>query len=78
MAGDTAERLLAEVVEVNGVKVLSSRAPQGLDATSLRELAKITGGGGRPDFAQVGGKDVSKIDNALAQVPALLEAALAS
>jgi alanyl-tRNA synthetase len=126
MAGDTADQLLAEAVEVKGVKVLSSRAPQGLDATSLRdlsdrlaqkldgvvvlagevngkvlwavkvspsalkagahagnvvrELAKITGGGGggRPDFAQAGGKDISKIDQALKEVPALLEATLNS
>jgi alanyl-tRNA synthetase len=124
MAGDTAEQLLSEAVEVKGVKVLSARAPQGLDATSLRELAdrlaqkldgvvalagevngkvlwavkvspsalkagahagnmvrelaKITGGGGggRPDFAQAGGKDVSKIDEALANVAGLVEAAL--
>jgi len=124
MAGDTAEQLLSEAVEVKGVKILSSRAPQGLDAASLRELAdrlaqkldgvvalagevngkvlwavkvspsalkagahagnivrelaKITGGGGggRPDFAQAGGKDVSKIDDALKQVPGLVEAAL--
>ena len=124
MAGDTAEQLLSEAVEVKGVKVLSARAPQGLDATSLRELAdrlaqkldgvvalagevngkvlwavkvspsalkagahagnmvrelaKITGGGGggRPDFAQAGGKDISKIDEALANVAGLVEAAL--
>lgn len=33
----------------------------------IREVAKITGGGGggRPDMAQAGGKDVSKIDEAL-------------
>jgi alanyl-tRNA synthetase len=124
MAGDTADQLLSEAVEVRGVKVLSARAPQGFDATSLRELsdrlaqkldgvvalagevngkvlwavkvspaalkvgahagnivrelAKITGGGGggRPDFAQAGGKDVSKIDVALASVPSLLESSL--
>jgi alanyl-tRNA synthetase len=124
MAGDTADQLLADAVDVKGTKVLSARAPQGLDATSLRELAdrlaqkldgvvalagevngkvlwavkvsptalkagahagnivrelaKITGGGGggRPDFAQAGGKDVAKIDEALAKVPDLLEAAM--
>jgi alanyl-tRNA synthetase len=124
MAGDTADQLLSEAVEVRGVKVLSARAPQGFDATSLRELsdrlaqkldgvvalagevngkvlwavkvspaalkvgahagnivrelAKITGGGGggRPDFAQAGGRDVSKIDAALASVPSLLESSL--
>lgn len=121
MTGDTADQLVAEAVDVNGVKVLSARAPQGLDATSLRELAdrlaqkldgvvvlaaeingkvlwavkaspsavaagahagnivrelaKITGGGGggRPDFAQAGGKDVAKIDEALALVVGLMK-----
>jgi alanyl-tRNA synthetase len=42
----------------------------------VRELARLTGGGGggRADFAQAGGKDASQIDEALAQVPALLAA----
>ena len=33
----------------------------------MREVAKVVGGGGggRPDFAQAGGKDPSKIDAAL-------------
>ncbi|MBO5076518.1 MAG: alanine--tRNA ligase, partial [Clostridia bacterium] len=30
------------------------------------------GGGGRPDMAQAGGKDVSKIDEMLAKVPELV------
>ncbi len=36
----------------------------------VKEVAKITGGGGggRPDLAQAGGKDVSKVDEALGQV----------
>lgn len=41
----------------------------------VKEVAKITGGGGggRPDLAQAGGKDVSKVDEALRQVPSILE-----
>ncbi|MSQ25677.1 MAG: alanine--tRNA ligase [Dehalococcoidia bacterium] len=41
----------------------------------LREVAKIAGGGGggRPDLAQAGGKDPSKIAEALALVPTLLK-----
>ena len=40
----------------------------------LREVAKITGGGGggRPDFATAGGKDVTKVDEALAAAPNLV------
>ena len=41
----------------------------------IREAAKVTGGGGggRPDMAQAGGKDASKIQDAFAQVRKLLE-----
>lgn len=41
----------------------------------VKEVAKITGGGGggRPDLAQAGGKDASKVDEALRQVPLILE-----
>ena len=41
----------------------------------VREVAKIAGGGGggRPDSAQAGGKDVAKIDEALACVYGLIE-----
>jgi alanine--tRNA ligase len=43
----------------------------------LRELAKICGGGGggKPDFAQAGGKDASKLAEALAAVPRFLKKA---
>jgi alanyl-tRNA synthetase len=41
----------------------------------LRELAKITGGGGggRADYATAGGKDVSKVEEALSSAEQLLE-----
>ncbi len=44
----------------------------------VKEVAKITGGGGggRPDLAQAGGKDASKVDEALRQVPTILEKAI--
>ena len=40
----------------------------------VKALAQITGGGGggRPDFAQAGGKDASKIDEALNRAPNLI------
>ena len=40
----------------------------------LREVSAICGGkgGGRPDFAMSGGKDVSKVTEALAKVEELL------
>lgn len=41
----------------------------------VQEVVKITGGkgGGRPDWAQAGGKDGSKLSEALQQVPRILE-----
>ena len=41
----------------------------------IKEVAKVTGGsgGGRPDMAQAGGKDISKIEEALAIVPNLIK-----
>lgn len=42
----------------------------------VKELALITGGngGGRPDMAQAGGKDISKLDYALKMIEGILEA----
>ena len=44
----------------------------------IKEIAKITGGGGggRPDMAQAGGKDASKIDEALGEVPNIVKSQL--
>lgn len=41
----------------------------------IREVAKATGGGGggRPDMAQAGGKDISKVDEALSLVPNIIK-----
>ena len=42
----------------------------------VRDVAKVVGGGGggRPDFAQAGGKDPSRIDAALEKFHSLVEA----
>lgn len=53
--------------------------PRGIKAGDIvREVAKMVGGGGggRPDMAQAGGKDASKLPEALALVPKLIEEAL--
>ena len=41
----------------------------------IKNIAPIVGGtgGGRPDLAQAGGRDASKLDEALAKVAALLQ-----
>ena len=53
-------------------KDLSSRIHAG---NLVKEVASLVGGrgGGRQDFAQAGGKDVEKVDDALAAVPGLIE-----
>ncbi len=40
----------------------------------VREISKIAGGGGggKPNFAQAGGKDKSKLDEALAAVEKII------
>ena len=44
----------------------------------MKELAPIVGGGGggRPDFAEAGGKDPSRIDEMLSRARELVSAAL--
>jgi alanyl-tRNA synthetase len=44
----------------------------------IGEVAKLVGGrgGGRPDFAQAGGNDPSKLEDALSKVPDLVAARL--
>jgi alanyl-tRNA synthetase len=126
LASSSSEELLQNAVEIHGVRFASGRAPQGLNAGALRELAdklaqkldgvivlatedndkvlwavkasktavekgahagnlvrelaKITGGGGggRPDFAQAGGKETGKIGDALQQASELFAAQITS
>ena len=44
----------------------------------VREVAKIAGGsgGGKPDMAMAGGKDVSKVDDALMRADEIVRAQL--
>ncbi|MGI6120104.1 MAG: alanine--tRNA ligase [Desulfosporosinus sp.] len=61
--------------KVNFVTVVSPKGLSGLHAGQIiKEVAKITGGsgGGRPDMAQAGGKDPSKLGEALDRVPIIL------
>ncbi|MDR3586672.1 MAG: alanine--tRNA ligase [Desulfosporosinus sp.] len=62
--------------KVNLVTVVTPTGLSGLHAGQIiKEVAKITGGsgGGRPDMAQAGGKDPSKLGEAIDRVPALLQ-----
>ena len=46
---------------------------RGLHAGQLvKAVAQVVGGGGKPTLAQAGGKDVSKVGEALQIVPGLL------
>jgi len=88
LVDQVAERLKGGVVVVGGAsngkgifvaKVSPDAVQQGAHAGNLvREVAALAGGGGggRPDFAQAGAKDASKIGAALAEVPALVAAQL--
>jgi len=61
--------------KVNFVTVVSPTGLSGLHAGQIiKEVAKITGGsgGGRPDMAQAGGKDPSKLGEAVDRVPTIL------
>jgi alanyl-tRNA synthetase len=83
MVDDLRQRLgsgVALVVsEADGVVLLACGVTKDLTVTHkagelIRELARVVGGGGggRPDFAQAGGKDASKIDEALERFYALV------
>ena len=54
---------------------------QGIRAGDIVKVAATVtggGGGGRPDMAQAGGKDVSRLDEALGQTRSFIESRLAS
>ncbi|MFZ5949457.1 MAG: DHHA1 domain-containing protein, partial [Candidatus Rifleibacteriota bacterium] len=61
------------------IKISKDLVQDGLHAGKIiKEVAKVAGGsgGGRPDMATAGGKDVEKIDEALAQAEQLISQAL--
>jgi alanyl-tRNA synthetase len=57
------------------VAVTPDLAPKLKAGDIIKQIAPIVGGsgGGRPDFAQAGGKDPSKLDEALAKVSSLVQ-----
>jgi alanyl-tRNA synthetase len=88
LADGIADKLKSVVVILAGVgdgrvtfvgKVTPDLVAKGLHAGNiLREVAKATGGGGggKPEFAQAGGKDPSKVESALALVADLVRVAV--
>lgn len=86
LADNVTDKLKSGVVVLAGVadgrvlfvgKVTSDLVSKGFSAGNmLREVAKIAGGGGggKPEFAQAGGKDASKVDAALAKASELIQA----
>lgn len=85
VADTLADRLKSAVIVLGGPtngkvvfvgKITPDLVKRGFHAGNLiRDVAKVTGGGGggRPDFAQAGGKDVNKLDEALAKARELVE-----
>ncbi|MCE5200389.1 MAG: alanine--tRNA ligase [Armatimonadota bacterium] len=86
LADSVADKLRSGVVVLAGVsdgkvlfvsKVTPDLVPRGFHAGNmLREVAKVAGGGGggKPEFAQAGGKDASKVGDALAKAVEIISA----
>lgn len=86
LADGVTDKLKSGVVVLAGVadgkvlfvgKVTSDLVSKGFHAgNTLREVAKVAGGGGggRPEFAQAGGRDASKVDQALAKAVEIIKA----
>jgi alanyl-tRNA synthetase len=68
--------------QVKGDKVLIAAGVKGCDAKAgdwIKQIAPILGGGGggRPDFAQAGGKDKTKLPEAKEKALAFIQGVLA-
>ena len=84
LADSISDRIKSGVVVLAGVadsrvlfvgKVTPDLVAKGFHAGNiLREVAKVAGGGGggKPEFAQAGGKDVSKVKDALAKAEEII------
>jgi len=76
------EKLCAMLFQVKGDKVLIAAGVKGCDAKAgdwIKQIAPILGGGGggRPDFAQAGGKDKTKLPEAKEKALAFIQGVLA-
>ena len=67
--------LLANVTDKNIVFVCKNKIDSLHAGKLVKEAAMVTGGngGGRGDFAQAGGKDATKVDEALAKAKLMIE-----
>ncbi len=75
------DKVAAILFQVKGDKVLIAAGVKGVDAKAgdwIKRVAPILGGGGggRADFAQAGGKDISKLDEAKKTAKTYLEEVL--